>query len=97
MKVFKEEQRFTQTWLHIVMTITAILPTVIIINKEWIGNVDKSLTANKSSLGSIILIILVHLLIYKATLKTKIDEIGIHYKFIPFHFNDRKISWKVID
>lgn len=26
-------------------------------------------------------------------LKTRIDEQGVYYKFIPFHFNEKAISW----
>ena len=96
MKVFKEEQRFTQLWLHLIMALTTI-GSIIILYKEWINNVDKSFSENKSYLIPIIIIIFTHLLIYKAKLSTKIDEIGIHYQFIPFQFSYRKISWENIE
>ena len=92
MKVFKEEQRFKQIWLHILLAITFVT-TILIVAKEWSTNNDQSVSANLSSLISIISLILVHLLIYFSNLKTKIDERGIHYQFFPFHFSIKTILW----
>ena len=92
MKVFKEEQRFTQTWLHILLIITFVT-TILAVAKEWNDNLDQSIEANLSSLFTIISLILVHFLIYFSNLKTKIDEKGIHYQFFPFHFSNKNISW----
>ncbi|WBX73107.1 hypothetical protein PG913_09465 [Tenacibaculum pacificus] len=96
MKVFIEKQKFTQWWLHLLITLSSII-AILLISKDWINTVDKSITANSSSLVGIISIIALHFLIYTACLKTKINDIGISYKFIPFHFTERKILWKDID
>lgn len=88
MKVFKEEQRFTQTWLIILLIVSAITPFILII-KEY-NNDKMSLT---SLITTIALIILSLGLIFFFKLTTKIDENGIHYQFFPFHFSLKTIAW----
>ncbi|WP_299135172.1 hypothetical protein [uncultured Tenacibaculum sp.] len=95
MKVFKEEQRFTQTWLHILLVLGSIIPIYSIVT-GWMSAIDKSLTANSSSLISLTAILLVHVLIYSCVLKTKIDEHGIHYQLFPFHSKLKTKKWKEI-
>ena len=96
MRVFNEEQKITKGSMHMLLTIGAIIPTFIII-KEWINATDKSISANLSSFIAILIIILVHIFIYSAKLKTRIDEFGIHYQFFPFHFSYKKIAWTAIE
>lgn len=95
MKVFKEEQRFTQTWLHILLVLGSIIPIYSIVT-GWMNSLDKSLTANSSSLISLTAILFVHVLIYKCVLKTKIDEYGIHYQLFPFHLKFKTKKWNEI-
>ena len=91
MRVFKEEQRFTQSWLIILMVVS-ILPVIIIISKAYASN-------RMNLLNAIVVIGLVLLatgFIFICKLKTRIDEIGIHFQFFPFHFKMKTILWKDI-
>jgi len=94
MKIFKEEQRFNQLWLIILMLVSTIVPIGIYV-KEYTEN-----TENFSSLeliGVIFLILLASGFIFFFKLTTRIDETGIHYKFFPFHWNLKNIKWNEID
>jgi len=88
MRVFNEEQRFTQKWLVLIMLVTAIMPIGILTNK-----VLKSQQTIQWApyLGTISLILLSTFCIFFFKLKTRIDEIGIHYRFMPFHFSTKTI------
>lgn len=91
MKIFKEEQRFTQTWLITLTVISAFVPLTIII-KEYVDE--------KLPLSSLIIVTVIVLscssLIFFFKLKTRIDELGIYYQFFPFHFKLKKIGWNEI-
>ncbi|WP_243765964.1 hypothetical protein [Polaribacter cellanae] len=93
MKVFKEEQRFTQTWLIAVMAVSLIVP-VIIVFQEYLKDYTKMTTT--SFVLTLTGILASALFIFAFKLKTKIDEQGIQYQFFPFHFKFRKIEWKEI-
>ena len=94
MKVFIEEQRFTQTWLIVLIAIGFLVPIVVMIN-EMIKS-DSDLTSTEFMLT--ILFTLVCLLpIFLFKLKTRIDEKGIYYQFFPFHFKTRFIAWSAIE
>ena len=90
MKVFKEEQRFTQTWLIIVLSISVLVPIGIILNE--FTKEDANMSPNEASL-IIFLMITCILPVFFFKLKTRIDEKGIHYQFLPFHFSSRTILW----
>ena len=92
MRIFKEEQRFTQKWLIILLSITSVFP-VILITKAFMQGNNMSLLQFISTLG---LILIAMGLIFVFNLKTRIDEIGIHYQFFPFHFKMKTILWKNI-
>jgi len=89
MKIFKENQKFTQLWLIILLVISTIIPLVFILKD-----------ADKMSLTEILIIISVVILapslIFMFNLSTRIDEKGIHYKFFPFHLKHRVIEWHEI-
>lgn len=89
MKIFKEEQRFTQSWLILLMIVSIIAPVVIILKEA-----DKMTTS--SLLTSLSLIILAPAIIFLFKLKTRMDEIGIRYQFFPFHFKRKTIKWNEI-
>lgn len=86
MKIFKEEQRFTQLWLIILLVISIIIPLVIILK-----DIDK-MEASEIII-SLSVIILAPAIIFIFKLSTRIDEKGIHYKFFPFHIKYRVINW----
>lgn len=91
MRVYKEEQRFTQIWLIVLLILSAIIPTTII---------TKLFINNQMNTSQFIIAISITLLgcglIFLFKLKTRIDEQGIHYQFFPFHFKMKTIFWKEI-
>ncbi len=93
MKVFKEEQRFTQLWFLTIMGISILVPIGILINEYNKQDSDLSL----SSMLLIILFLLICIVpIFFFKLKTRIDEIGIHYQFFPFQLKFKTIKWTEI-
>ncbi|WP_193316052.1 hypothetical protein [Flavicella marina] len=92
MKVFIEEQRFTQRWLLIVIFISMIPPIAIIINTY----VKSNQMSTTEFISALTLVTLSCCVIFIFKLKTRIDEFGIHYKFFPFHIRKRIISWNEI-
>ncbi|MDA9290132.1 hypothetical protein N9P84_04475 [Polaribacter sp.] len=93
MKVFKEEQRFRQVWLMVLLGFSLLVPVGLIIN-EYIKD-NTSMTTNEF-LGSLIGIIASVLMIFIFKLSTRIDEKGIHYQFFPFHFSMKTLLWSEI-
>ena len=93
MKVFKEEQRFRQVWLMVLLGFSLLVTVGLIIN-EYIKD-NTSMTTNEF-LGSLIGIIASVLLIFIFKLSTRIDEKGIHYQFFPFHFSMKTLLWSEI-
>ncbi len=93
MKVFKEEQRFRQVWLMVLLGFSLLVPVGLII-REYIKD-NTSITTNEF-LGSLIGIIASVLLIFIFKLSTRIDEKGIHYQFFPFHFSMKTLLWSEI-
>lgn len=93
MKVFKEEQRFTQLWLVVLMAISLLVPIVLIIQEYSKENTN--MTTNQFVL-TLLAILASALLIFIFKLTTRIDEKGIHYQFFPFHWELKLISWNEI-
>ncbi|CAL2101406.1 conserved protein of unknown function [Tenacibaculum sp. 190130A14a] len=91
MKVFKEEQRFIQLWLIVLLAVSTIVPFIVIIREYLNGKMDIY-----NFLGTLTLIIFATGFIFFFKLKTRIDEIGIHYQFFPFHLKSRLIKWNEI-
>ncbi|MFY7670163.1 hypothetical protein ACOSP6_03675 [Tenacibaculum sp. MEBiC06402] len=88
MRVFKEEQRFTQAWIIVVLIMSSIVPLVLFI---------RAYTNNEMSLRQVIfassLILISFLFIFVFKLSTRIDQKGVHYKFSPIHFSYKLIRW----
>lgn len=93
MKVFKEEQRFTQLWLIVLMAVSLVVPFAILI-KEYLK--EKSSLTTTDLIIALVLLSASGLLIFAFKLTTRIDERGIHYQFFPFHFKLKLISWDEI-
>ena len=93
MRIFKEEQRFTQSWLIVLMCVSFIVPITLIIQQYTKPNSTMSL---QQLLSSSIAIAASGLFIFIFKLKTRIDEKGIHYQFFPFHFSLKTILWQDI-
>ncbi|MFT5257803.1 MAG: hypothetical protein ACI8VJ_000099 [Polaribacter sp.] len=94
MKVFKEEQRFKQTWLIILLTVS-IFASVAVITQEYLEENSK-MTTNEFVLTLIGITISVAFIFF-FKLKTRIDEKGIHYQFAPFHFKLKVVAWTSIE
>lgn len=95
MHVFNETQRFTQWWLQLINL--ALLGFLIYAVYSWyilneaVGNVSA-----QDYTGQIIVLVLVPFsvaIIYMFRLKTTIDEIGIHYQFLPINLSKQTIRW----
>lgn len=99
MRVFSEIQRFNQWWIRLINI--ALLGFLIFcfyswfIAKESTGNVMASDTTAQAAI--LISIIPAILLIYYIKLQTSINEIGIHYQFLPFQFSKKTIRWNEIE
>ena len=93
MKVFKEEQRFKQVWLIIILVICTIIPIISIIQKFLKENKTIS---TKEFIATIVVILVAISILFFFKLTTKIDEKGIHYQFFPFHFSMKLIPWSEI-
>ncbi|WP_171032375.1 hypothetical protein [Polaribacter aestuariivivens] len=94
MKVFIEEQRFTQTWLIVILGFSLIVP-LYVMGKEFFNE-----NSNMSSTEFIVTILAIAFsvgFIFLFKLKTRIDEVGIHYQFLPFHFSYKIIKWNEIE
>jgi general stress protein CsbA len=94
MRIFKEEQRFTQTWLIIILAISMLIGIVSITVKYLDESSDYSL---QEFVISLIVVMLVTGFIFLFKLDTRIDQDGIHYKFFPFHWSFKVINWVAIN
>ena len=95
MKIFLEEQRFAQLWLHILLIVSFMIPLVMITIELLQAN-GESEEAQVSLFVLIGAFILIYGIILSMKLKFRIDEKGIYYRFIPFHFSDRFMAWDEI-
>jgi hypothetical protein len=104
--IFKETQKFTQTWLWIIIIFSGLFT----IGLMGLGIYQQIIRGHKfgtnpsSDQGLIIgftlillLFVSVAILFRSASLTTFIDDNGITYKFFPFHFRDQQIGWEEIE
>ena len=91
MKVFKETQRFTQTWLLLLIAVSLIVPIAILVKAYIDGQMSL-----ESLLWIGLMILASSAIIFIFKLTTRIDEKGIHYKFSPIHFSLKTIRWNSI-
>lgn len=94
MKIFKEKQRFTQTWLIAILAIGIIIP-IIAVTKEYL-EINTAMSANEFVL-TIGGIVISAAFVFFFQLKTRIDENGIQYQFSPFHLKVKHINWQEIE
>lgn len=95
MKIFIEEQKFTQIWLFLGLTIALVVVTMPII-KDWETISQGGFGEIMSNLGGFLVIIFVFALFNFFKLKTRIDEKGVYYQYLPFHFTYRFLPWDAI-
>ena len=89
MRIFREEQRFTQVWIIALLVISTIVPLATFIRAYINGQTSFQ---NVMIASSLLIVGCFFIFVFKLT--TKIDEQGIHYKFSPIHFSYRLIKWK---
>lgn len=90
MKIFKEEQRFTQTWILVLLLVSGTIP-IIIVFSAYLQD-DSGVTLSEV-IATISITLLVSILIFLFKLNTRIDAEGIHYQFFPFHLKLKTITW----
>ena len=90
MRIFKEEQRFTQLWLIVLIGVSMIVPLGIIIT-TYIKEPDSFSTLEFIAILGIMAVASGIIFIFK--LSSRIDEQGFHYKFFPFHRTFKLIAW----
>ncbi|WP_299055528.1 hypothetical protein [uncultured Polaribacter sp.] len=94
MKIFIEEQRFTQIWLFIVLGFSLVVP-IYVMGKEFL-NENSKMSVQEFTITLLGILASVGI-IFIFKLKTRIDEIGIHYQFFPIHFSYKTIPWQEIE
>lgn len=98
MRVFSEVQRFNQWWLQLINLSLLIFLLYALYQwffaKEAVGNV----MANDATGQLVVLfsVVVTPLLLFFMKLESTIDEVGIHYQFLPFHFSIKTIRWSEI-
>jgi len=94
MTVFSEKQRFTQWWLWTILIAVLATPVIITLNDPKLGY--KAHTASDIAIGaSVPVLVLVLFLVLQ--LRTRVDESGVYYRFVPIHFQVLRIGWEEID
>ena len=98
MRVFKETQKFNQWPMRLIYL--GLLAFLLFSLYQWfvakvaVGNVPPGDATGQVVV--IVVLLLTLLLFFLLQLKTEIDERGIHYRFIPFHFRNKTIPWNDI-
>lgn len=82
--VFEEVQPFDQIWLWTLMSFEMILLLIVFFA------VGVPILAMFALLAVMTLPLI---LLSSLKLKTRIDDVGIHYQMVPFHFKPRTIRW----
>lgn len=95
MKIFIEEQKFTQIWLFLGLAIAFVVVTTPII-KDWDTISQGSFGEILSNIGGVLVLLFVFALFNFLKLKTRIDEKGVYYQYLPFHFTYRFLPWNMI-
>jgi hypothetical protein len=102
MKVFKEEQRFTQSWMIIILILAVVGPLILgiygVIQQIFLKQPFGDQPMSDAGLVSFTLVMLFFsILIFLFKLSTRIDENGIHYQFFPLHLKTKFIAWDEIE
>lgn len=101
MKIFKEEQKFTQLFAVIIHTLNLgilALMTYAVIQQIILGKPFGDKPAPDVVLILLfILVLAITLFLFSIKLKTRIDETGIHYQFFLYHRSFKTIPWKDVN
>ena len=93
MRIFKEEQRFTQPLIIVILTMSFLVVFGLTIKEYMTEGSKMRLVELLTALGGYLAFTLP---IFFFKLITRIDEKGIHYRFFPFHRKPRSILWSEI-
>ncbi len=93
MRIFKEEQRFTQPLIIVILIMSATV-VVGLTTKEYLSEGSNMSSTELLTVIGTFLAFTLPIFFFK--LITRVDEKGIHYRFVPFHGKYRTISWKDI-
>ena len=92
--LFKEEQKFRQKWLIVIIMIPMLISIWAIIQQVFL---DRPFGNNPISDTGLILFLAVPLFVlgffFSLTLHTKVNNQGIFYRFYPVHRKERMIPW----
>lgn len=95
MRVFNETQKFDQWFMKLIyFGLVAILLYCLYywyIAEEAVDKVGANDTTGQLLVIASIVFVLVLFSLFKLT--TEIDEIGVHYQFLPFHFSKQTVRW----
>jgi len=95
MPIFKEEQRFTQWWLWLILSILTLVPFVMVTKQPELLEHFESTTTSVSFLVLFLIPVVFVILVFGVTkLKTNIDETGISVHLFPFL--KRNFAWSDI-
>lgn len=90
MRVFKEEQRFNQWWLYVLI----LIPLTGVLFPIFVNDTEKDL--DKGMFIGVAIIAIVFTLILTLKLQTKIDRNGIDARFTPLSFFHKHFEWTEI-
>ena len=97
MKIFKEEQRFTQWWIWLLF-LGLNLFFFYGIYQQLILNIPfgSKPTSNSFLIITSFIFLIATVFFFYLKLKTRIDETGIYYRFSPIQSQFKKIKWDSI-
>lgn len=100
MKVFTEQQKFTQSFMwfvHILNFGLLVLMSYALFQQLILGKPfgDKP-APDVVLILSFLLVLAITVFLFMIKLTSRIDEKGINYQFFPFHFSMKKIEWNEI-
>ena len=93
MRIFKEEQRFTQPLIIVILTMSTLVTFGLVIHEYTKEDSNMKLVELVTVIGIFLSAILP---IFFFKLITRIDEQGIHYHFFPFHRKQKSVLWSEI-
>jgi len=97
-KVFEETQSFSRKWVFGVLLLLLIYLVIAFycqaVKHITLGNYGMT---DKSYIVTIIIVFVTGCLMYWAKLKTRIDEKGISYRFLPFQFKFKLYTWNELE
>ncbi len=93
MRIFKEEQRFTQPLIIVILTMSTLVTFGLVIHEYTREGSNMKLVELVTVIG---IFLGATLPIFFFKLITRIDEKGIHYRFFPFHRKQKSILWNEV-